>query len=217
MAKVNKKTTAVITIKKSGEVVTDDKRIDNLYKNIASHLHTARNNVLYTVNTEQVRAYWLIGRDIIEEEQAGKERAQYGAFLLQEISSRLAKEFGSGFSISTLKDIRKFYLIYGQISHAVRGQSINWQPSLEGSKSATVQRKLESPIFSKNLGWIHYRALMRESRQGVREFYQLEAEKNCWSGRELERQMASLLFERLVKSKDKKGLMRLSVQGARNY
>ena len=99
-------------LKKVEEIVIDNRRVDNLYRNIADHIHTARNNVLYTVNTEQVRTYWLIGRDIVEEEQAGKERAQYGAFLLQEISSRLAKEFGDGFSVSTLKHIRKFYLLF---------------------------------------------------------------------------------------------------------
>ncbi|CAL7959124.1 putative nuclease YhcG [Gammaproteobacteria bacterium] len=200
--KSNKKTTDV-----------DNRRIDSLYKNIAGYVHTARNNVLHTVNTEQVNAYWLIGRDIVEEEQRGSERAEYGAFLLNEISLRLTKEFGKGFGISTLKDARKFYIVYNRIGHALRGQSADWQSNLENSKSVAVQRKLDPPVFSKNLGWIHYRALMRESRPGVREFYQLEAEKNCWSGRELERQMASLLFERLAKSKDKKGLMRLARKG----
>jgi hypothetical protein len=151
--------------------------------------------VLCTVNTEQVKAYWLIGRDIVEEEQTGKERAQYGAFLLQEISLRLTKEFGGGFGISTLKDIRKFYWLYKNIpiGHAVCGQSV--------------------PEFKFNLGWTHYRALMRDGRAEARSFYELEACKNNWSGRELERQMGSLLFDRLARSKDKKGLIKLAYKG----
>jgi hypothetical protein len=144
-------------LKKAEEIVVDNRRVDNLYKNIADHIHAARNKVLCTVNTEQVKAYWLIGRDIVEEEQTGKERAQYGAFLLQEISLRLTKEFGGGFGISTLKDIRKFYWLYKNIpiGHAVCGQSV--------------------PEFKFNLGWTHYRALMRDGRAEARSFYELEA------------------------------------------
>jgi predicted nuclease of restriction endonuclease-like (RecB) superfamily len=173
--------------------ISNSKRIDILYKNIAGHVHNARYNVLYSINTEQVKAYWLIGRDIVEEEQRGVNRADYGSFLLEEMSSRLTKEFDHGFGRSTLADIRKFYLTYPKV-HALRGQ-------------------FEMPVFTPALSWIHYRALMRESRTEVRKFYQLEAEKNCWSGRELERQMASLLFERLPKSKNKKGLMKLVYKG----
>jgi predicted nuclease of restriction endonuclease-like (RecB) superfamily len=74
-------------------------------------------------------------------------------------------------------------------------------------------RRESIPKFNSNLSWIHYRALMRENRPQARAFYELEAAKNCWSGRELERQMGSLLFERLLKNKDKKGLMRLAHKG----
>ena len=172
--------------------IANNKRIDILYKNIIGYIHEARNQVLRTVNTEQIKAYWFIGRDIVEEEQAGKERAQYGAFLLKEISTRLTKEFGKGFSRSTIADIRQFYLTYPKV-HALRGLSI--------------------PDFKDNLGWIHYRALMREKRANIRSFYELEAGKNNWTGRELERQMSSLLFERLVKSRDKRGLMKLACKG----
>lgn len=179
--------------KKSSKNLIDHKRIDTIYKNISGYIHTARSNVLRTIDTEMVKAYWLIGRDIVEEEQSGKEKSTYGSFLLEELSSRLKKEFGEGFGRSTLADIRKFYLTY-QIVHAVRGQS--------GSQE-----------FNPKLSWTHYRALMREGRPEVREFYELEATENCWSARELERQMGSLLFDRLAKSKDKKGLMKLVHKG----
>ena len=128
------------TIKKSKIVIRGNSRIDTLYKNIANYINIARGNVVHTVNTEQVKAYWLIGRDIVEEEQAGKERAQYGVFLLKEISTRLTKEFGKGFGVDTLERARKFYLTYS---------------STTVSKSAAAQRKL--PELSKNLGWAHYR------------------------------------------------------------
>lgn len=192
MAKTNQKVISNNLVKKPKVVLVDSKRIDTLYKNIAGYIQEARSNVLRTVNAEQVTAYWLIGRAIVEEEQTGEERAQYGAFLLHEISLRLIKEFGKGFGRSTIADIRKFYLTYQKV-HALRGQS--------------------TPQFSSNLGWIHYRALMRDSRSEARSFYELEAEKNHWSGRELERQMGSLLFDRLAKSRDKKGLLKLACKG----
>ncbi|MFA6408718.1 MAG: DUF1016 N-terminal domain-containing protein [Gammaproteobacteria bacterium] len=122
-----------------------DERIDALYKSIAGYLHRAQHNILCSINIEQVKAYWLIGRDIVEEEQRGRKKAKYGIFLLQEISSRLSKEFGRGFSVDTLERARKFYLLYSRISH---------------QKSAAVRRKLQPPDFSRNLGWIHYRALI---------------------------------------------------------
>jgi predicted nuclease of restriction endonuclease-like (RecB) superfamily len=171
--------------------VSNNKRIDTLFKNISGYINTARHNVLHAVNTEQVKAYWLIGRDIVEEEQNGKKRAEYGEYLITEISDRLSNEFGKGFGISTLWDIRKFYITYSNstIPHALRGE------------------------FDPKLSWVHYRALMRDNRPEARAFYELEAIRNCWSGRELERQMGSLLFERLLKSRDKKGLMRLACKG----
>lgn len=189
---MNKKPT-----KKTNNITAPDtKRLDALYRRIAGHIDNARYNVQKTVDTEMVQAYWLIGRDIVEEEQKGKRRAQYGSLLLTALAKRLADEYGRGFSVSTLRDIRQFYLAYCDyvpIHHAVRGES--------------------KKQFSSNLGWIHYRALMRVENPKVRNFYEIEAEENHWSGRELERQIGSLLFERLLKSKDKKGLLALAKKG----
>jgi predicted nuclease of restriction endonuclease-like (RecB) superfamily len=117
----------------------------------------------------------------------------------KEISNRLTHAYGRGFSITTLKGMRTFYLEYQQVRH-------------EYSKGHAL-RDLSLLSFSSVLGWIHYRALMRIKRLDARQFYEKEAIENCWSGRELERQIDSLLFERLAKSKDKEGLMRLSQQG----
>ncbi|HAT4417218.1 TPA: DUF1016 domain-containing protein [Legionella pneumophila] len=171
--------------------------VENLSLKASEYIEVARTRVQRSVNSEMVQAYWLIGRDIIEAEQKGQIRATYGSHLLQELSHYLTKKYGKGFSVSTLKDIRQFYLAYPdlQISHAVRGESIKAGLSLN------------------NLGWIHYRALMRIDRAEARQFYTVEAEKNCWSGRELERQINSLLYDRLAKSKDKEGLINLAKEG----
>jgi len=188
-----------ISVMQPKTTAVNNKRIDALYKNISGYIHTARRNVLYTVDTEQVKAYWLIGRDIVEEEQKGKERAEYGSFLLQEISLRLTKEFSKGFGVRTLIDIRRFYLTYSVIE--------------EKKKTHAVRAQSQMPKLNNNLSWTHYRALMGESRTEVRTFYEIETIKNCWSARELERQMGSLLYERLAKSRDKKGLMKLACKG----
>lgn len=169
---------------------------ESLSLKASTHIDEARNRVQRSVNFEMVKAYWLIGRDIVEAEQNGESRAAYGSYLLKELSLFLTHKYGRGFGISTLKDIRQFYLSYSnlEISHAVRGQS-------------------EDSALSSNLGWIHYRTLMRIDRKNARQFYTIEAVKNCWSGRELERQVNSLLFDRLAKSKDQEGLLTLAKEG----
>lgn len=170
-------------------------QIDNLFQKISHHIDSARNNIVRSVDSEMVQAYWHIGRDIVEEEQNGQQRAQYGKQLLQELSKKLTLKYGKGFSVSTLRDIRQFYIVYSSlpIHHALRGELVN---------SASAK-----------LGWIHYRALMRVDRPEARSFYEIEAAKNNWSGRELERQINSLLYDRLAKSKDKEGLLQLATEG----
>lgn len=181
----------------SSKLANGRERIDSLFSKVSTHIDNARESVLRTVDSEMVRAYWLIGHEIIKEEQKGKIKAEYGAYIIEELAERLNKKYGKGFGISTLKDIRQFYITYSDhlpIGHALRGQS--------------KQKQL-----SQNLGWIHYRALMRISRPEARKFYTVEAEKNNWSGRELERQIASLLYDRLSKSKNKQGLLKLAQKG----
>lgn len=170
--------------------------LENLFKKASNHIHEAKIRFQRSVNTEMVRAYWLIGRDIVEAEQHGEKRADYGKYLVQNLSAKLTTQFGRGFSVSTLKDIRQFYLVYPdlEISHALRGQSTQEH-------------------ISTNLGWTHYRALMRVDRKEARKFYEIEAEKNYWSGRQLERQINTLLYDRLAKSKDKEGLLKLANEG----
>jgi predicted nuclease of restriction endonuclease-like (RecB) superfamily len=182
----------IFQVKDELNLLEEVQDVENLYKKVVSHIDHARASIHRVVDTEMVNAYFNIGRDIVEEEQQGQKRAEYGSLVLQALSKRLTQKYGRGFSISTLRDIRQFYLVYAnkkQIQHSVRGE------------------------FNLKLGWIHYRVLMRVKRQEARQFYEIEAVRNNWSGRELERQVNSLLFERLLKSKDKEGLLALSRKG----
>ena len=156
----------------------------NLYTRVREILEQARSRVAHAINTEMVQAYWLIGREIVLEEQKGKARAGYGETLLQNLAGRLSRDFGRGFDASNLRNIRTFYLTYPKCD-ALRHE----------------------------LGWTHYRTLMRIEDPEARSFYAIETVKNNWSSRELERQKGSLLFERLALSKDKKGLLKLARKG----
>src|SRR5262249_16700929 len=136
------------------------------------------------VNAAMVLAYWEIGRTIVEEEQRGQARADYGRQLLAHLSRRLKVDFGKGFDPSNLSMMRAFYLAY-PIFDAVRQE----------------------------LSWTHYRILLRVDRPDARAFYEAEAVNARWSTRELERQVHSLLFERLALSRDKEGVLALAQKG----
>jgi predicted nuclease of restriction endonuclease-like (RecB) superfamily len=200
-----------------------------LYKRIREILELARTNISRTVNTTRVVANWLIGREIVEEEQKGEERAEYGHQLLEEISEHLKSEFGAGYSVDNLELFRRFYLVYSDlISDALRRKSFE-----EANISDALPRKLKKTNIPfgfeightvsndswkpgqlhSNLSWTHYRALVRVDKKGARAFYEIESVRNNWTARELERQINSLLYERLALSKDKKGLMSLATKG----
>jgi predicted nuclease of restriction endonuclease-like (RecB) superfamily len=155
-----------------------------IYNRIRKIIENARGNIARAVNTEMVTAYWHIGKEIVDEEQRGKSRADYGEAILRKLSKKLTAEFGKGFDESNLRNIRHFYLNYPK-RDALRHE----------------------------LSWTHYRILMRVDNPTARAFYEIECVKNNWSARELERQKGSLLFERLALSKDKKGLIKLARKG----
>lgn len=160
-----------------------------------------------SVNTAHVCANWLIGQQIVEAEQGGATRAAYGKALLDTISAQLLKDYGEGFSVSALKYMRLFYLAYPallSIRHALRDE-------------LTVDEKLDAVwqpgTLHGGLSWTHYRRLLKEQRRVVRDFYEIECVNSGWSARQLERQMNSFLFERLEKSRDKKGVLALASEG----
>lgn len=159
---------------------------ENLYNKVAELLKIAQNTVVQTVNKTMVQTYFEIGRIIVEEEQKGKERAEYGQQLIEELSIRLLNEFGKGFSPTNIKQMRSFYLTY--------------------SKSQTVSDEFK-------LSWSHYIKLMRIDDENERHFYEIETIKNNWSLRELERQYNSALYTRLALSRDKRKIIELSEKG----
>jgi predicted nuclease of restriction endonuclease-like (RecB) superfamily len=149
-----------------------------LLQQILDIIAKAKDRAIRSVDTERVLMYWQIGKVILEEEQEGKERAGYGEFLIKSLSENLQPQFGSGFSIRQLEMCRQFFRIF-PITNALRSQ------------------------FS----WTHYRTLIRIANQDKRNFYIAEAEKNNWTARQLERQVNSQLFERLLLSNNVKDVL----------
>jgi predicted nuclease of restriction endonuclease-like (RecB) superfamily len=194
---------------------------DALLKRIRFIWESARSYSARSVNTGHVVANWLIGQQIFEEEQKGAKRAVYGAELLKLLSLRLTQDFGSGFSISALKYMRVFYLAYPDLflkGHALRdfsmaATSISHALRDQLTFGSEVDSDWQPGQLNSALGWTHYRALMKETRREVRNFYEIEAVRSAWGARQLERQMHTLLFERLAKSRDKKGVLALANDG----
>lgn len=200
-----------------------------LYRRIRDILESARAGAARSVNSIQVVANWLIGREIVEEEQKGKAKAVYGERLLAEISGRLQAEYGTGYSVDSLELFRRLYgeypalisdapprkLTAPQISEALRRKSSSADSVALafGESRVRSSREWRPGMLHPNLSWTHYRNLLRAERPEARSFYEIEAIKNNWSARELERQINSLLYERLALSRDKKGLMRLAAKG----
>jgi len=177
-----------------------------LFNDVSRILEEARRHVVRSVNTNMVTAYWLIGRRIVEADQRGKARAAYGQRLLEELSQRLTERYGPGFSVTNLRSFRMFYLTYPN-----RHPGLNIQhPMGTESDPEAIQRPpgAESPrSFHPFLGWSQYRALMRVENSDARSFYESETIRAHWNKRQLERQIGSLYYERLLLSKDKKGML----------
>ena len=198
-----------------------------LYGRIREILESARASVARTVNTTLVVANWLIGREIVEDEQAGKRRAAYGAELLRDLAAGLKSEFGSGYGVDNLELFRRFYLEYPRLLPGANSDAARRKSALPVN-SETMRRKSAAVLeihhamrddswqpgrLTPDLSWTHYRGLLRVDRAEARGFYEIEAVRNSWSARELERQINSLLYERLALSKDKRGLMKLAKKG----
>ena len=141
-------------------------------------IEESRNNAVRSVDYCRVQMYWNIGRRIFEEEQQGKDRAEYGTYLTRNLANELEPVYGSGFSVRQLEMCRQFYRLY-PIANAVRSQ----------------------------LNWTQYRMLIQISDPDKREYYELEAVNNSWTGREMERQINSMLYERLLLSNDKESVL----------
>lgn len=178
---------------------------------------SARTQAARSVNTAHVCANWLIGQQIVEAEQGGAKRAAYGRALLESLSSRLSADYGDGFSVSALKYMRLFFQAYPDLlvnRHALRdpsdaalviGHALRDESGADGA--------WRPGLLNPGLSWTHYRTLLKVERRAVRDFYEIEASRSGWSARQLERQINSFLFERLAKSRDKKGVLALANEG----
>lgn len=146
----------------------------DLIESISALIEQARVEVRYAVNQAMVQSYWQIGKMIVEHEQQGQERAEYGAQQLKQISVALTERFGKGFGVGNLRNMRQFYFSFPN-HHALRSE----------------------------LSWTHYRALIRVENPGARDWYLKESINQSWSARALERQISKLYYERLLASKDR--------------
>ena len=194
--------------------------INKTYKAVKEILEAARSTAYRAVNFAMVQAYWNIGRVIVEEELKGKSKAEYGEYLLKELSIRLTKDFGKGFTETNLRYMRLFYLSFeimnaersqslpDKIHHALRDESVSTQKgdavrhtSITSQKSHALRDEL--PFVRPELSWTHYRLLLKVERPDVRKFYLDECIASNWSTRQLERQINSFYYERLLSSRNK--------------
>ena len=188
-----------------------------LFDRVVTILDQARANVVRAVNSNMVLAYWMIGREIVEEIQAGDARAEYGKQIVEKLSKQLQEKYSKGFSTTNLWYFRQFYLAYlsrVQILHPSGGES-GWSVKLHlpGGESKQVEPKrypLGSELttgFQPQLSWSHYRALMRVSNHEARDFYEQEAVECGWSKTQLERQIQSSYFDRIIDNQGAEGLL----------
>lgn len=159
---------------------TDSAENTELYHGIRDVLLTARKQARQAVNDTMVQAYWQVGRLIVQDEQGGQARAEYGKGVLDDLSRRLTSEFGKGFTPANLRNFRQFYV------------SFTWEEICDTACS--------------KLTWSHFRLLMRVEQVEARTWYANEASSQGWSVRALDRQIGTLFYERLLSSKDKDGV-----------
>lgn len=199
------------------------KKPEALFGRVVSILEQARGNVVRAVNTNMVLAYWLIGREIVQELQGGKARAKYGERVVEDLSTRLTERYGKGFSVTNLWYFKQFYQAFqsrlailhplggesseSSIPHPAGGEfrlaSISYPMGTEPDAAQIVRPVgAQSPQgLSAQLSWSHYRALMRVDNIEARDFYEREAVEGAWDKRTLERQIQSFYYERILKSR----------------
>lgn len=192
--------------------------MDGFFDRVAVVIEQARTHVGRTADLTMCVAYFEIGRIIVEEEQGGQARAQFGKGLLKELSAYLNGRVGTGFSVSTLKNARKFYQVYapsiGQTMFAqLENDSQNKALTPHGRSAAPKSQTLFAQSYPFRLGWSHYLILIRIENADERRFYEIEAANQHWTVRQLQRQYASSLYERLALSRNQDEVMRLAHEG----
>ncbi|MGL4943622.1 MAG: PDDEXK nuclease domain-containing protein [Thermoguttaceae bacterium] len=194
----------------------------SLFDRVISILERARSSVVRAINSNMVLAYWLIGREIVRELQGGEVRAEYGKQIIEDLSNRLKNRFGRGFSTTNLRYFRTFYTVYADRTPDIRqiGAGVLVPDTKRQTQSGVLSEMTDAVEtatalrgFSPVLGWSHYQVLMGIDNPHERLFYEIEAEKEGWEVKHLERQIHTCLFTRLLKSRDKAEVMRLSRDG----
>lgn len=197
-----------------GEMASHDS--DSLFDRIVLILEKAKGNVVRTVNTQMVAAYWLIGREIVEKIQGGEERAEYSREIITNLSCRLKEKYGRGFSVANLKNFRQFYLVYkhrlDETGYPPSSRSTdNLIPTRPEDESDPIEKSYPPGSrsfagFLPERSWSHYRALMRVQNPVEREFYEREAAECGWSKAQLERQIHSSYYQRIISNRGQAGL-----------
>ena len=195
--------------------IQEAKRTETLFEKISNIIEQARKRIVTTIDVAEVYTKYHIGQYIVDDEQKGERRAEYGKQVLKDLSIRLTARFGEGWSEETLKKCRYFYNVYSnnkngstvltELSNSENGQQ-------RRPFSATMMRKSDESI-SFTLSWSHYLILMRIENPEARSFYEIECAQQQWSVRQLSRQVGSSLYERLALSRDKDEVMRLAREG----
>jgi len=185
------------------DIITNNQEINDLFQKVVDLIIQARKRVATAVNIAEVYTKFHIGQYIVEYEQKGEIRAEYGKAVLKELSKRLTDRFGEGWSYSYLRQIRQFYLVYGNLTNSVH--------QIEDEKNDNHCLSDSAPDFT--LSWSHYLVLMRIENADARRFYEIECTEQQWSVRQLKRQTASSLYERLALSRNKDEVMRLAQEG----
>ena len=199
----------------ANEVAVIETRATQLAEKIEVLVTEARRKVASVANTAQVYTYYEIGRYIIEDEQGGKVRAEYGKGVLKRVSERLTERLGKGWSVDTLENARNFYNIYAKSEPVARKFDVpieNSEPLVRNLET-TGNRNQWSLNQRFTLPWSHYQILTHVKDSDARRFYEIEAFKQQWSKRQLQRQIGSGLYERLALSRDKDEVMRLATEG----
>ena len=181
---------------------------ENLFDDVAQVIEEARRAAARSVNAVMTATYWLVGRRIVEQEQEGKARADYGEALLERLSTDLSARFGRGFSVDNLETMRLFFQTYPD-----PGPERSETPSrdlLETKKSESLSRKLELTVVAGRfrLSWSHYALLVRARSKQARDFYEAEALRGGWTVRQLRRQIDSQFYERTCLSRRKASMLR---------
>ena len=172
----------------------------HLFESVKYVLDSAFRNIYRVANTNIVAAYWEIGRLIVDDEQKGATRADYGKQILKELSEKLTSEYGRGYSVTNLKYFRQFFLVFPDL----------FVPNLLSDNNIQIRQTL-----SDQLSWSHYSLLMRVENQNAREFYKKESAIQNWSVRALDRQISTMYYERIISSRDQRQVKEEAEQGIR--